>query len=186
MTRMLKLVSRHACVPSLDQRYGEAARRDPRRFPVGYLAADGATGAVGPFLWFRDLGDLMRFVATIELGLLRLSPVPHARVTDALAAMVRRERDVTGLPLALSTAFRGWTEFLWVGRFIDLCHADGTIPTALRAELRSTPAGAGPDVPLDDGEVPDLLELLRVQAETCCGAPVETAEPAAGRARPTA
>jgi len=184
MSRKLEIVSRNPSVPSLDARYCEVARRDPREFSFGYLAADGATGAVGPFLWFADLGELVRFVATTELGLLRLSPILHVGVTDALAATVRRERDVARLPLAFTAAFCGWTEFLWVGRFADLCEADGPVPAGLRAELRSTPHGCGSDDPLRPDEVPALVALLSAQAESCCGAGADGASQAAEVARP--
>ena len=145
---------------SLYERYGEVARRDPRAFPVGYLASDGATGAVAPFLWFRDEAELLRFVGTTELGLLRLAPLAHVEVLDALGAVARRERDPDHLAMALTVAFRGWTEFLWTGSFSALCGGDGEIPSELRAEFRAARHGAASGAPLAPDEIADLVGFL--------------------------
>ncbi len=169
MGRMLEAVAGKGGLTSLYARYVAASRRDPREFPVGYLAADGATGAIAPFLWFRDQGELLRFVATTELGLLRLTPAAHVDVTRALAALVRRERPLDRLALALSTAFDGWTEILWVGSFADLCAAQDDVPAAARAELRWQRDGTEVDAALAPHEVTELVRLLRTQAESCCG-----------------
>lgn len=152
---------------SLQERYREAALRDPRAYPVGYLAADGATGAVAPFLWFRDEAELLRFVGTTELGLLRLAPLAHVEVLDGIGALARRERTLDRLALGLTAAFRGWTEFLWVGNFDDLCHGDGEIPDGLRAELRCAAQAHDSSAPLAPEEIPPMIELLRSIAQTC-------------------
>jgi len=166
---MLRSVAGKGGLTSLYARYGEAARRDPRAFPVGYLAADGTTGAIAPFLWFPDQGELLRFVATTELGLLRLTPPAHVDVTRALASILRRPRALDRLASALSAAFDGWTEVLWAGTFADLCSAPDGVPAALRAELRWTRDGTEVDAALAPHEVPELVALLRVQAQSCCG-----------------
>ena len=163
---------------SLHERYGEAALRDPRRFPVGYLAADGETGAVAPFLWFRDQAEMLRFVGTVEPGLLRLAPLVHVEVLDALGALARRERGLDRLAPGLTVAFRGWTEFPWVGTFGELCGGDGEIV----AELRCTLRGRDSDVALGPDEIPQMVELLRSIAHAC-GAPLVGGAPGAKEAR---
>lgn len=152
---------------SLHARYNEAALRDPRTHPVGYLAADGETGAVAPFLWFRDEAEMLRFVGTVELGLLRLAPLAHVEVLDGVGALARRERTLDRLALGLTAAFRGWTEFVWMGDFTALCHGDGEIPEGLRAELRCAAQSSDPRAPLAPEEIPQMIELLRSIAQIC-------------------
>ncbi|MBM4244594.1 MAG: hypothetical protein FJ148_12360 [Deltaproteobacteria bacterium] len=165
---MLSVVaSTGGALHSLYERYNDAALRDPRTNPVGYLAADGETGAVAPFLWFRDGAELLRFVGTTELGLLRLAPLAHAEVLDDLGALAWRERDPDRLALGLTAAFRGWTEFLWVGRFLDLCRGDGEVPCEVRAELRALGSGSEADAALSPEEIPQLIGLLGMIASGC-------------------
>lgn len=168
---------------SLYARYAEVAGRDPREFPLGYLAADGATGAIAPFLWFRDQGELLRFVATTELGLLRLTPPVHVDVTRALAKLVRRQHRLDRLAAALTAAFDGWTEILWVGSFADLCGAADDVPAATRAELRRQRDGTELEAALTPEELPDMVGLLRTQAASCCGGLARAAAAGAGAER---
>ena len=171
---------------SLYARYNEVALRDPRTYPVGYLAADGETGAMAPFLWFRDEAELLRFVGTTELGLLRLAPLAHVEVLDGVGALARRERSLDRLGLGLTTAFRGWTEFLWVGDFADLCSGAGEIPCELRAELRAIGSRGETHAALAPEEIAELVGFLGMLATGCAAPDGGGSTAAASRPRTTA
>jgi hypothetical protein len=116
----------HLGRPDPERAYREAAGRDPRRFPLGYLASDPGTGAVGAFVWFATLGDLLGFLRTTEVDLLRLEPGEADAVVRWLDRTAGATRDVTRIDRdALSAAFAGWVEIAWLGTFGDLCERGG-------------------------------------------------------------
>jgi len=117
--------------------YEQAARRDPRTASFGYLAADPATGAVAPFLWFATLGEMLEFLQTAEVALLRFDDADRRRVTASLARAVAGRRSIGQLDRErLTAAFEGWSEVLWLGTFSELCEKGGTLPTGVRAAFR--------------------------------------------------
>jgi len=143
--------------------YERAARRDPRIASFGYLAADPATGAVAPFLWFATFGEMLEFLQTAEVALLRFDEADRRRVTASLARAVAGRRSVGRLDRErLTAAFEGWSEVLWLGTFAELCATGGTLPTGVRAAFRRAHDLGEHAGPIGDGEIAAFVAFLRM------------------------
>ena len=117
--------------------YREVAGRDPRRFGYGYLAGDPATGAPGPLLWFATPDELFAFLRSTEVDLLQFDDLDAQRLEASLGRAIGATRDLARVDRdALSAAFEGWNEILWIGMFADLCAKGGALNTGLRAAFR--------------------------------------------------
>jgi hypothetical protein len=142
--------------------YRAAAERDPRRFACGYLAGDPATGARGAFLWFATPDELFGFLRTVEVDLLQFGADEAARIvanvrraTGRSSNLARVDRD------ALSAAFEGWCEILWIGTFADLSARGGTFATDVRAHFRADNELDQHAGPISDAEMNPFVAHLR-------------------------
>jgi len=118
--------------------YRTAAERDPRRRGFGYLAGDPATGAPGAFLWFATVDELLAFMCTVEVDLLRFDSGESGRIAASLTRAIRRAGSLARIDRdELSAAFEGWCEILWIGTFADLCTRGGALATEVRAGFRA-------------------------------------------------
>lgn len=119
--------------------YRAAVSRDPRRFPWGYVAGDSSAGVLGSFLWFATPADLVAGLTRIEVDLLCFDERDAARIRRAVEQTCAATRDPGRIDLrALCTAFEGWTEIVWLGRFVELCERGGELTTGLRRAFRET------------------------------------------------
>jgi hypothetical protein len=140
--------------------YRAAAARDPRRFPFGYLAAD-PTGAPGAFVWFPTAEQLVGCLVDTEVALLRFDADESAVISASLRRAIGSTRDVARLDRhAISAAFMGWCEILWVGTLADLCTRGGMFQAALRADFRSDLGLGEHGGPIADDEVERFVAYL--------------------------
>ncbi|MEW6270443.1 MAG: hypothetical protein AB1689_14225 [Thermodesulfobacteriota bacterium] len=141
--------------------YREAARRDPRRCPFGYLAGDPGSGARGCFVWFASLAELFDFLCETEVGLLQFDEAETRRIADALGRVLARTRDVQRLSRdELSNAFEGWCEILWLGTFADLCSRGGDVQTSVRIAFRRELALGDHAGPIAEEELDAFVAFL--------------------------
>jgi hypothetical protein len=149
-------------LPASTARYREAAARDPRDFVYGYVAGDPATGAAGPFLWFATPEALLTFLRTVEVSLLGFDEDDAQRIAAALARVVASTRDLARIDrAALSAAFAGWSQILWIGTFPDLCSKGGAWSTGLRAAFRVEHGLGEHPGPIGDDEQMAFVGYLR-------------------------
>lgn len=142
--------------------YEEAARRDPRTAAFGYLAGDPATGAIAPVLWFASLPELLHFLQTSEVALLRFDDDDERRVKASLARAVAGRRSVAQIDRErVSAAFEGWSEVLWLGTFAELCEKGGTFPTGVRAAFRRAHGLGEHAGPVGEVEVAAFVAFLQ-------------------------
>jgi len=145
--------------------HATAAARDPHRSGFGYLAGDPASGAVGAFVWFATLAEMLDFLSTTEIALLRFEDQESVRIAASLGRAIGTTRDVTRLDRhALSEAFEGWSEILWIGTFADLCAKGGTLQTSLRASFRADLGFGEHAGPIADGELEQFVTYLTAAA----------------------
>lgn len=143
------------------QAYLAATKRDPRQAPFGYLAGDPSRGARGPFRWFRSPVELFEGIYEVEVDVLNLDERDAARIKTSILRAIGAGRHLLRVDCqALSAAFEGWSEILWVGTFNDLCAKGGEIPTSLRAACRAATATGTHGGPIDDGELPEFVRFL--------------------------
>jgi hypothetical protein len=142
--------------------YGEAARRDPRHAGFGYLAGDPATGATGMFVWFATPDELLGFLQSVEIELLRFDEADARRVAGWLARAIGSTRNLKLLDReALSSSFEGWCEILWIGTFSELCEQGGPLLTSVRRTFRRE-RGLGEHAgPIGDDETDAFVAFLR-------------------------
>ncbi|HEY8514060.1 MAG TPA: hypothetical protein VIS07_00935 [Candidatus Binatia bacterium] len=142
--------------------YREAAGRDPRDFPFGYLAGDPASGARGCFVWFATTGELIDFMIDTEVGLLQFDE-PDANVIAAgIRRVMARTFDLSRAPRdELTEAFCGWCEILWLGTFGNLCSRGGDVQTSVRLAFRRARSLGEHAGPIADDEVDAFVEFLR-------------------------
>lgn len=139
-----------------------AALRDPRRYPVGYLAGDPGTGALAPMVWFATMDDLIDFLLDTEIALLQFDERDTARIASALGHEIGATRDPRRLdPGRLSAAFEGWCQILWLGTFADLCTRGGDVPKHLRLAFRNDTRLGEHAGPIGDDEMDDFVEWLQ-------------------------
>jgi hypothetical protein len=139
----------------------EAARRDPRQFPFGYLAGDPATGALGPLVWFKSPGELYDFLLGPEIYLLLFDEPDTLRIRASLRRAIGSTRDITRLDRdMLSAAFEGWSEIVWIGTFGDLCSRGGDMPTRIRRAFRSEHELGDHAGPIADDELDAFVAWL--------------------------
>lgn len=141
--------------------YANAARRDPRRYPFGYVAADLATGARGPFLWFSSPRELFDFLCTVEVTLLQFDAEESARISASLRrtldGLQTVERVDTG---ELTAAFEGWNEILWIGTLYEFCERGGELGREARVTFRTESGRGAHALPIADDELDGFVELL--------------------------
>lgn len=139
-----------------------AAQRDPRRYPVGYLAGDPGTGALAPTVWFTTMEELAAFLVDTEIALLQFDDGDAARIASALRHEIGATRDPRRLdPVRLSAAFEGWCQILWVGTFADLCTRGGDVQKHLRLAFRNDVRLGEHAGPIADEEMDDFVEWLQ-------------------------
>ena len=138
-----------------------ASRRDPRRFPFGYLARDPDTGALSSMVWFATAEDMIAFLHETEVALLRFEPRDAQRIVASLGRVIGTTRDPRRLDCGqLSAAFEGWCEILWAGTFADLCMRGGSMQKSLRVAFRND-VGLGEHAgPIADDEVDEFVGWL--------------------------
>jgi hypothetical protein len=141
--------------------YRAVATRDPRLFGFGYLAGDPATGAPGPFLWFAGVEELLGFLRTTEVALLQFDDDEADRLAAQLERATGATRDLARIDRdALSAAFEGWNEILWIGTFGDLCAKGGATTTGLRAAFRRDAQLGEHAGPISDDECASFVAYL--------------------------
>lgn len=156
--------------------YRAAAARDPRTFPFGYLAGDPSTGSYGDFLWFASPDDLLAFLCTGEIALLQFDEQDATRIVASLRRAIGTTRDLAHLDLhALSGAFEGWCEVLWLGTFAQLCAHGGAFEKQQRADFRVALALGGHAGPITDEELPEFVSFIAAPGDTPRPAEPETA-----------
>lgn len=139
-----------------------AALRDPRRYPIGYLAGDPGTGALAPIVWFATMEDLISFLCDTEIALLQFDDGDRARIASTLEREIGVTRDPRRLdPSRLSAAFEGWCEILWIGTFADLCTRGGDVQKHLRLAFRNDVRLGEHAGPIADDEIDDFVEWLQ-------------------------
>lgn len=142
--------------------YLEAARRDPRRAGCGYIAGDPATGALGAFLWFASPGELIAFLQGPEVELLAFEPDDERRIAASLRRVTRGVRSIARLDReALTAAFEGWTEIVWLGTFADLVGRGGSFVTDVRLRFRCAHGLGEHAGPIADDELDAFVHFLR-------------------------
>jgi hypothetical protein len=145
--------------------YREAARRDPRRFPFGYLPRDPETRAVGAFVWFASPAEMTAFLVGPEVDLLQLEPDEAERIVVWLERALGTTRNVARLDRsAICAGFAGWVEIAWIGTFADLCERGGDFQTAVRADFRSARALGEHGGPVADDELDAFVAWLATGA----------------------
>ena len=143
------------------QAHQTAARRDPRRFPFGYLAGDPSTGALGPLVWFASPDEMFDFLVGPEVYLLLFDERDTVRIRGSLRRAIGTTRDVGRLDRgALSDAFEGWSEIVWIGTFADLCSRGGDVPTRLRRAFRADRQLGDHAGPIGDDELEPFVAWI--------------------------
>lgn len=146
--------------------YVEATRRDPRQAGFGYLAGDPATGATGMFVWFATPDELLGFLQSVEIELLRFDEADARRVAGWLARAIGGTRNLKLLDReALSSAFEGWCEILWIGTFSELCEKGGPLITDVRLAFRRERDLGEHAGPIGDDETDAFVAFLRSLTE---------------------
>lgn len=153
------------CRLDAPEAHREAAERDPRRHGFGYLAKEPASGALASFVWFATPAELIEFLATIEVALLSFDQ----RDTTRLSVSVRRAFRTTHDPAridrkALTAAFEGWCEIVWIGTFAELRERGGPFAIQLRADFRTHCDLGGHGLPIDDAEFDRFVAYLATGA----------------------
>jgi len=146
--------------------YRQAVERDPRSFAFGYLAGDLHTGAYGAFLWFASADEMLDFLCTTEVALLQFDEQDATRIAASLRRAIGTTRDVARLDRhALSAALEGWSQILWIGRFVDLCEKGGSFEKSHRSEFRAV-CGLGMHAgPIADDEIDAFIAFMTAPEE---------------------
>lgn len=142
-----------------------AAARDPRRHGFGYLAKEPSTGALASYVWFSTPGELLEFLASVEVALLAFDERDATRLTMSVRRVARTTHDLARIDRnALSAAFEGWCEIAWLGTFAELRDRGGPFATQLRADFRADCGIGGHGLPVADDEIDRFVDYLATGA----------------------
>jgi hypothetical protein len=136
--------------------------RDPREFPYGFFASDNAVG-VGLISWFKDVGEMMDFLLTVEPVIWDYEDEILKDYTNHISTIADKVRSA-GLSEDLRVNFNKFVEndfeIGWWGTFEDLLKDNNEFTQKTREDfIEMEKEGVGDKIP--EESIEEFIEWLK-------------------------